>query len=313
MVGAAPAENVVRERPAPGDVVVLLGGRTGRDGMRRRHRLLQEPTTRTPSTTMRRARSRRATPPRSGSSSGCSGNREVTRMIKRCNDFGAGGVSVAIGELADGLRHRPGRGAARNMTAWTAPSWPSPSPRSAWPWWWPRRTRTRFIAAAQAENLEAYPVAVVTESPRMVMTWNGPDHRRPVPGFPGHQRRGQAHLCHRTRPLPTAQRQPVHGGFAETCEDMASSLKCASRRGLTERFDGSIGAASVLMPFGGEHPAHPRPGLWPPCCPCCPARAPTTCSVMAWGFDPDTMVRRPLHRCGCLSGGLHGQAGGRRL
>ena len=83
----------------------------------------------------------------------------VTRLIKRCNDFGAGGVSVAIGELADGLSHRPGRACARSTTVWTAPSWPSPNPRSAWPWWWPRRDVDAFIAAAARENLESYPVA----------------------------------------------------------------------------------------------------------------------------------------------------------
>ena len=102
----------------------------------------------------------------------------MTRLIKRCNDFGAGGVSVAIGELADGLQidldavpqevRRPGRHGAGHLRV----------ARSAWPWWWPPRTWTQFIAAAEAENLEAYQVAVVTEEPRMVMELEGP---RPSP------------------------------------------------------------------------------------------------------------------------------------
>ena len=93
---------------------------------------------------------------------------------------------------------------------------------------------------------------------------------------------------------------------------MASSLKCASRRGLTERFDGSIGAASVLMPFGGSTQRTPAQSM-AALLPVLPGQSTDLCSVMAWGLRPRHHGPRPLHRCGCLSGGLYGQAGGRRL
>ena len=167
MVAAAPAGNVRREAPVPGDVVILLGGRTGRDGMRRRHRLLQEPQPEIPRAPCA-AEVQKGNAPEERKIQRLFRNGEVTRLIKRCNDFGAGGVSVAIGELADGLKINldavrkkydglDGTELAisesqERMAVVVAPE-----------------DAAKFIAAAEAENLEAYQVAVVTESPRMVM------------------------------------------------------------------------------------------------------------------------------------------------
>ena len=170
VVGAAPASNVVRERPAPGDVVVLLGGRTGRDGIggatgsSKSHNKA--------SLTTMASEVQKGNAPEERKIQRLFRDSQVTRMIKRCNDFGAGGVSVAIGELAAGLRidldavRKKYDGldgtelaiseSQERMAVVVAPE-----------------DADRFIAAAQAENLEAYPVAVVTESPRMVMTWKG--------------------------------------------------------------------------------------------------------------------------------------------
>ncbi len=287
VVGAAPASNVVRERPAPGDVVVLLGGRTGRDGIggatgsSKSHNKA--------SLTTMASEVQKGNAPEERKIQRLFRDSQVTRMIKRCNDFGAGGVSVAIGELAAGLRidldavRKKYDGldgtelaiseSQERMAVVVAPE-----------------DADRFIAAAQAENLEAYPVAVVTESPRMVMTWKGQtiaDLSRAFLDTNG----ADKHTAVTVPDRSAAQRQPAPR-FRDL-RDMASSLKCASRRGLTERFDGSIGAASVLMPFGGSTQRTPAQAM-AALLPVLPGQSTDLCSVMAWGFDPDTMVRDPF-------------------
>ena len=287
VVAAAPAENVVRERPQPGDVVILLGGRTGRDGIggatgsSKSHN-------RQSLTTMA-SEVQKGNAPEERKIQRLFRDSQVTRMIKRCNDFGAGGVSVAIGELAAGLRidldavRKKYDGldgtelaiseSQERMAVVVAPE-----------------DADRFIAAAQAENLEAYPVAVVTESPRMVMTWKGQtiaDLSRAFLDTNGADKHTSVTVPDRS----AAQRQP--SPRFQDLRDMASSLKCASRRGLTERFDGSIGAASVLMPFGGSTQRTPAQSM-AALLPVLPGQSTDLCSVMAWGFDPDTMVRDPF-------------------
>ena len=287
VVGAAPASNVVRERPAPGDVVVLLGGRTGRDGIggatgsSKSHNKA--------SLTTMASEVQKGNAPEERKIQRLFRDSQVTRMIKRCNDFGAGGVSVAIGELAAGLRidldavRKKYDGldgtelaiseSQERMAVVVAPE-----------------EADRFIAAAQAENLEAYPVAVVTESPRMVMTWKGQtiaDLSRAFLDTNGADKHTSVTVPDRS----AAQRQP--SPRFRDLRDMASSLKCASRRGLTERFDGSIGAASVLMPFGGSTQRTPAQSM-AALLPVLPGQSTDLCSVMAWGFDPDTMVRDPF-------------------
>ena len=287
VVGAAPASNVVRERPAPGDVVVLLGGRTGRDGIggatgsSKSHNKA--------SLTTMASEVQKGNAPEERKIQRLFRDSQVTRMIKRCNDFGAGGVSVAIGELAAGLRidldavRKKYDGldgtelaiseSQERMAVVVAPE-----------------EADRFIAAAQAENLEAYPVAVVTESPRMVMTWKGQtiaDLSRAFLDTNGADKHTSVTVPDRS----AAQRQP--SPRFRDLRDMASSLKCASRRGLTERFDGSIGAASVLMPFGGSTQRTPAQSM-AALLPVLPGQSTDLCSVMAWGFDPDPMVRDPF-------------------
>ena len=287
VVGAAPASNVVRERPAPGDVVVLLGGRTGRDGIggatgsSKSHNKA--------SLTTMASEVQKGNAPEERKIQRLFRDSQVTRMIKRCNDFGAGGVSVAIGELAAGLRidldavRKKYDGldgtelaiseSQERMAVVVAPE-----------------DADCFIAAAQAENLEAYPVAVVTESPRMVMTWKGQtiaDLSRAFLDTNGADKHTSVTVPDRS----AAQRQP--SPRFQDLRDMASSLKCASRRGLTERFDGSIGAASVLMPFGGSTQRTPAQSM-AALLPVLPGQSTDLCSVMAWGFDPDTMVRDPF-------------------
>ncbi|HIR19726.1 MAG TPA: phosphoribosylformylglycinamidine synthase, partial [Candidatus Pelethomonas intestinigallinarum] len=285
VVGAAPAASVRRERPAPGDVVILLGGRTGRDGIggatgsSKSHNLSSLDTM--------ASEVQKGNAPEERKLQRLFRDGNVTRLIKRCNDFGAGGVSVAIGELADGLsidldavRKKydglDGTELAISESQERMAVVVAPGDVDA------------FLAAAQRENLEAYPVATVTQEPRMVMRWRGQtvaDLSRAFLNTNGAVKRARVSVPAAERPLTT----PAHRG---TLREMASSLKSASRRGLTERFDGSIGAGSVLMPFGGRRqrtPAQAMAALFP----VLPGQETDQASVMAWGCDPDQLSADP--------------------
>ena len=301
VVGAAPAENVRRERPAPGDVVILLGGRTGRDGIGGATGSSKSHNKK--SLTTMASEVQKGNAPEERKIQRLFRNGEVTRLIKRCNDFGAGGVSVAIGELADGLKidldavRKKYEGldgtelaiseSQERMAVVVAPE-----------------DAARFISAAEAENLEAYQVAVVTESPRMVMHWKGQtvaDLSREFLNTNGAVKHASVSIP-RKSDLGSLVVDPDGAWFGEhkrehvpfhSLREMASSLKCASRRGLTERFDGSIGAGSVLMPFGGKNqrtPAQAMAALFP----VLPGQETDQASVMAWGFDPDQMMEDPF-------------------
>ena len=285
VVAAAPADNVQRLQPAPGDVIILLGGRTGRDGIggatgsSKSHNLQSLATM--------ASEVQKGNAPEERKIQRLFRDGRVTRLIKRCNDFGAGGVSVAIGELAPGLQidldavRRKYEGldgtelaiseSQERMAVVVAPE-----------------NAEAFIDAAQRENLEAYPVAVVTREPRMVMHWRGQpiaDLSRAFIDTNGAVKHSRVQIPDRTEacldePLWTNLRQ------------MAGSLACASRRGLVERFDGSVGANSLLMPFGGRtqrSPAQVMAALFP----VLPGQHTDDASLMAWGFDPERMSRDP--------------------
>ena len=283
VVAAAPAKNVVRERPAPGDVVILLGGRTGRDGIggatgsSKSHDMK--------SLTTMASEVQKGNAPEERKIQRLFRNGEVTRLIKRCNDFGAGGVSVAIGELADGLEinldavRKKYEGldgtelaiseSQERMAVVVAPE-----------------DEAKFIAAAQAENLEAYRVAVVTESPRMVMHWRGQtvaDLSRAFLDTNG----AVKHASVRVEAGEEKTASAPH-----TLRDMTGSLKSASRRGLTERFDSTVGSFSLLMPFGGKTQRSPSQAM-AALLPVLPGSKTEQGSVMAWGCDPDALSADP--------------------
>ena len=283
VVGAAPASNVRRERPAPGDVVILLGGRTGRDGIggatgsSKSHNL-------TSLTTMA-SEVQKGNAPEERKLQRLFRDSRVTGMIKRCNDFGAGGVSVAIGELAGGLEidldavrkkydGLDGTELAISESQERMAVVVAPGDAAA------------LIAAAQAENLEAYQVAVVTESPRMVMKWRGQaiaDLSRAFLDTNGA-------IKHAAVSVP-----PYAGGAANppaSLRDTAASLRCASRRGLVERFDSTIGAGSVTMPFGGKTQRTPAQAM-AALLPVLPGQETEQGSVMAYGCDPDYASKTP--------------------
>ena len=301
VVGAAPAENVRRERPAPGDVVILLGGRTGRDGIGGATGSSKSHNQK--SLTTMASEVQKGNAPEERKIQRLFRNGEVTRLIKRCNDFGAGGVSVAIGELADGLsidldavrkKYDGLDGTELAISESQERMAVVVAPQDA----------EKFIAAAREENLEAYQVAVVTESPRMVMTWKGQtiaDLSREFlntngavkhAGVSVPRQSGLGSLVLDPNGEWSGNRELEHVPF-HSLREMASSLKCASRRGLTERFDGSIGAGSVLMPFGGKTQRTPAQAM-AALLPVLPGQETDQASVMAWGFDPDQMMADPF-------------------
>ncbi len=286
VVAAAPASHVRRERPAPGDVVILLGGRTGRDGIGGATGSSKSHNKKSLATMASEVQKGNA--PEERKLQRLFRDENVTRMIKRCNDFGAGGVSVAIGELADGLAidldavRKKYEGLDGTELAISESQERMAVVIAA-------EDEEQFIAMAQAENLEAYRVAVVTESPRMVMTWKGQtiaDLSREFLNTNGAVKRAKVSVPERAYPV-------VGHEFADLRE-MAASMKCASRRGLVERFDGSIGAGSVLMPFGGKTQTTPAQAM-AALLPTMPGEETDQASVMAWGCDPDALSADPYN------------------
>ena len=284
VVGAAPAENVVRERPAAGDVIILLGGRTGRDGIggatgsSKSHDMK--------SLTNMASEVQKGNAPEERKIQRLFRNGEVTRLIKRCNDFGAGGVSVAIGELADGLSidldavRKKYDGLDGTELAISESQERMAVVVAA-------EDADKFIAYAASENLEAYRVAVVTESPRMVMTWKG----QTIANLSREFLNTNGAVKHTAVSVP-AKARPLGATCSGKLREIASDLKFASRRGLIERFDSTIGAGSVLMPFGGKTQRTPTQAM-SALFPVLPGQTTDQASIMAWGFDPEWMSADP--------------------
>ncbi len=284
VVGAAPAENVVRERPAPGDVIILLGGRTGRDGIGGATGSSKSHTQKSLETMASEVQKGNA--PEERKIQRLFRNGDVTRLVKRCNDFGAGGVSVAIGELADGVDidldavRKKYDGLDGTELAISESQERMAVVVAA-------EDADAFIAAAEAENLEAYRVATVTEDPRMVMTWRG----QKIADLSREFLNTNGAVKHASVKVPANDHEVlVH---AANLRQIASNLKFALNRGLVERFDGSIGAGSVLMPFGGQSQKTPAQAM-SALLPVLPGQKTEQASVMSWAFDPHWMSEDPF-------------------
>ena len=285
VVGAAPAANVRREEPAPGDIVVLLGGATGRDGCggatgsSKAHGVKSLETC--------GAEVQKGNAPIERKLQRLLRRPEATRLIKRCNDFGAGGVSVAIGELADGLAidldavpkkydGLDGTELAISESQERMAMVLAPEDVEA------------FVALAHEENLDATVVATVTEEPRLTMTWRGKtivDVSRKFLNSNGAEKHANV-LVYDCLPY---ERDWQGDTWAEKMENLVTDLNVCSQKGLSERFDSTIGAATVLMPFGGRRQLTPAQAM--------AAKLPvngetTTCSGMAWGYNPWLMEKK---------------------
>ncbi|MBO7184456.1 MAG: phosphoribosylformylglycinamidine synthase, partial [Oscillospiraceae bacterium] len=281
VIAAAPAKNVRREVPAAGDLVILLGGRTGRDGCGGATGSSKSHNAASLATMASEVQKGNAPEERKIQRLFRDGN--VTRLIKRCNDFGAGGVSVAIGELADGLRidldavRKKYEGLDGTELAISESQERMAVVVEA-------KDADAFIAAAEKENLEAYRVAVVTEEKRMVMTWNG----QTIANLSRDFLDTNGAVKHTNVHVPEKDRSTLCKARYSSMREMAGSLKCGSRRGLVERFDATIGSGSLLMPYGGKNQTSPAQAM-AALLPMLPGQETTQGSVMAYGCDPDML------------------------
>ena len=288
VIAAAPADHVRRERPAPGDVIILLGGRTGRDGCGGATGSSKSHSVQ--SLESCGAEVQKGNAPVERKLQRLFRRREATVLIKRCNDFGAGGVSVAIGELADGLtidlNAVPKKYAGLDGTELAISESQERMAVVV-----DKNDVEKFIALAGDENLEATPVAVVEAEPRLVMNWNGKkicDISREFLNSNGAEK-------HTDIEVPDAK---VSYGSAlkntpADWEKLVTDLNVCSQRALVQRFDSTVGAATVLMPFSGKTQQTPVQAM--------AAKIPVlgadtkAASIMAWGYDPAVAVQSPYH------------------
>ena len=291
VLGAAPRNNVVREAPVPGDIIILLGGKTGRDGCGGATGSSKKHTVESLETCGAEVQKGNALTERKIQR--LFRRHEVTVLIKRCNDFGAGGVSVAIGELTDGLdinldkvpkKYEGLDGtelaiseSQERMAVVVAPEHVD-----------------EFMKYAAEENLEATIVAVATDTKRLVMHWRGQNIVNITRAFLDTngvtQRRKAFVTVPEDKDFFTA---PEVTDVAKTWLDTMGTLNIASEQGLAERFDSTIGARTVLMPFGGKYQKTPVEGMV--------AKIPvmngktTTASIFTHGYDPDLAIWSPFH------------------
>ena len=286
VIAAAPAANVRRERPQSGDIVILLGGRTGRDGCGGATGASKSHTVQ--SLESCGAEVQKGNAPEERKLQRLFRNAEACRMIKRCNDFGAGGVSVAIGELADGLDidlnavPKKYEGLDGTELAISESQERMAVVVAA-------EDAGRFLALADGENLEATIVARVTESPRLVMHWNGRtivDVSRAFLSSNG----AEKHIDVLVE-KPQSFDKTIPADFGGGLRDLAQDLNVCSRQGLSERFDSTIGAGTVLMPFGGRDQRTPVQAMVQKIS---LERGHTDdCSLMSWGYNPYISEKDP--------------------
>ncbi len=288
VIAAAPQENVRREVPEAGDVVILLGGKTGRDGCggatgsSKSHTLSSIETC--------SAEVQKGNAPEERKLQRLFRNKEASLLIKRCNDFGAGGVSVAIGELADGLKINL-NAVPKKYEGLDGTELAISESQERMAVVVERKDAECFIELAETENLEATLVAEVTESPRLVMTWgdkNIVDLSREFLNSNG----AEKHID--IAPLaPEAYEQEVGENFTDNMKALVGDLNVCSKRGLSERFDSTIGAGTVLMPFGGKYQRTPIQAMVNKVS--VEKKHTDTCSFMSWGYNPYLAEKSPYH------------------
>ena len=311
LVGAAPKENVVRKVPEPGDVVVLLGGRTGRDGCGGATGSSKAHNSK--SLTTCGAEVQKGNAPEERKIQRLFRNPEVTKLIKRCNDFGAGGVSVAIGELADGLEINLDK-VPKKYEGLDGTELAISESQERMAVVIEEKNTQKFQELASKENLESTVVAKVTEEPRMKMYWRGKiivDLSREFLNtngtvkianakiekpeglenyFKGNKREKTSFVSEKQNCIKTTG---SNCSKTERWKKVVSDLNCCSQKGLVERFDSTIGAGTVLMPFGGKYQLTPTEAMC--------AKIPTlkgytnSGTIMSFGYDPYLSEISPLH------------------
>ncbi len=292
VLGAAPRRAVIRETSDPGDIIILLGGRTGRDGCGGATGSSKVHTTESIETCG--AEVQKGNAPTERKIQRMFRREEVSRLIKKCNDFGAGGVSVAIGELADGLRvdldKVPKKYAGLDGTEIAISESQERMAVVVNP-----KDAAKFMDYAKEENLEAVEVAVVTEEPRLILSWRGKEivnlSRAFLDTNGAHQETAVA-VDIPNRKNSILVREEV-GDVRAKWLSVLADLNVCSQKGLVEMFDGSIGAASVFMPHGGKYQTTETQAMV--------AKLPVlkgdcdTVTMMSYGFDPYLSTWSPYH------------------
>ena len=288
VIAAAPEENVRRERPEDGDIVILLGGRTGRDGCggatgsSKSHNLQ--------SLESCGAEVQKGNAPEERKLQRLFRNAEASRLIKRCNDFGAGGVSVAIGELADGIEIDLNK-VPKKYDGLDGTELAISESQERMAVVVEARDVARFCELAEEENLEATVVATIKDHPYLVMNWNGQNIVNISREFLN-SNGAEKHIdveCAKAE----CYKKEIGEDFTAEYKKLAGDLNVCSKRGLSERFDSTIGAGTVLMPFGGKNQTTPIQAMVNKVS---VENAHTnTCSVMAWGYNPFITEKSPYH------------------
>ena len=279
VIAAAPEKNVRRERPSAEDIVILLGGATGRDGCGGATGSSKSHTVE--SLTTCGAEVQKGNAPEERKLQRLFRNPVASRMIKRCNDFGAGGVSVAIGELADGLDIDL-NAVPKKYDGLDGTELAISESQERMAVVVAAKDKDAFLKLAASENLQATEVAKVTDNNRLVMRWNGKvivDIKRDFLNSNGAEKHAKAFVA-----APKTLDNEVIGGFIDNLKKTAGDLNICSKRGLSERFDSTIGAGTVLMPFGGKYQRTPVQAMVQKIS--VEKEHTNDCSFMAWGFDP---------------------------
>ncbi|GBU27547.1 phosphoribosylformylglycinamidine synthase [Treponema sp. R8-4-B8] len=288
VIGAAPLENVVRTVPSQGDVVILLGGRTGRDGIGGATGSSKSHTSSSLETCG--ADVQKGNAPEERKLQRLFRNPKAARLIKRCNDFGAGGVSVSVGELADGLTVDLNK-ILKKYEGLDGTELAISESQERMSVVTSKKDAKTFIELAEGENLEAVIIAEVTKSPRLVMNWNGKtivNISREFLNSNGAEKHAKARIK-RIEIIKDENREVD----AKELEAFLGSLDICSQKGLVDRFDSCIGAATIIAPFGGKYFNTPAQAM--------AAKIPVlngetkTCSLMSWGFDPYISSVSPYH------------------
>ena len=288
VIAAAPEKNVRREVPAKGDVVILLGGRTGRDGCggatgsSKSHNI--------ESLSSCGAEVQKGNAPEERKLQRLFRNSEASRLIKRCNDFGAGGVSVAIGELADGLNIDLDK-VPKKYEGLDGTELAISESQERMAVVVEAKDADRFMELATSENLESTIVATVTDDARLKMTWKGNtivDISREFLNSNGAEKKTNVKIVKQQQ-----AEKAIPTDFVDGIKALADDLNVCSKRGLSERFDSTIGAGTVLMPFGGKNQRTPIQAMVNKVS---VENADTdTCSFMSWGYNPFIAEKSPLY------------------
>lgn len=289
VIAAAPAKNVIREKPQPTDVVILLGGRTGRDGCGGATGSSKSHTVQSLETCG--AEVQKGNAPEERKIQRLFRNPEASVLIKKCNDFGAGGVSVAIGELADGLEIDL-NAVPKKYEGLDGTELAISESQERMAVVVSKENAERFIRLAKEENLEATVVAEVKVEPRLKMKWNGKyivDISREFLNSNG----AEKHINVTPAKTPKKIEKTVLGDFVSNYFKVATDLNTCSKRGLSERFDSTIGAGTVLMPFGGKYQLTPPQAMVHKIS--LEKSDTKTVSLMSWGYNPFIFEQSQYH------------------